>query len=96
MDSLISISLVLLSLPVAAVSPGPSFVLVVRLAMAQSRSDGIAAAIGIGIAGVILSILALFGLDAVLTNIPMLYTAIKVAGGLYLIFLGIRIWQESK
>jgi len=36
---------------VGSISPGPSFVLVARTAVARSRRDGVAAALGIGIQG---------------------------------------------
>lgn len=63
--------------------------------MVSSRSDGIAAAIGMGVGGALFSILALLGLQVVLTNVPMLYLLLKVFGGLYLIWLAFRIWNSS-
>ncbi len=64
--------------------------------MGNSRKDGIAASTGMGIGGVVFSILALFGLHAVLTNTPTLYVALKVLGGIYLIYLAILIWRGAK
>ncbi len=70
--------------------------LIARIAMGNSRKDGIAASIGMGIGGVIFSILALLGLHTVLTKIPTLYVALKLLGGMYLIYLAIRIWWSAK
>ena len=85
MDIAISILLILGALLAGAVSPGPSFVLVARIAMVSSRMDAIAAAIGMGIGGALFSLLALFGLQTVLSNVSMLYLLLKAFGGLYLI-----------
>jgi threonine/homoserine/homoserine lactone efflux protein len=77
-------------------SPGPSFVLVARTAIAKSRSDGLAAALGMGIGGVIFAFLVVLGLHAALSTVPELYLLLKVAGGIYLLYLGLRIWRGAK
>jgi len=79
-----------------AISPGPSFVLVVRISIAVSRRDGLAAALGMGIGGVILGGLALVGLRTLLTEAAWLYLGLKVVGGLYLIYLGIKLWRGAR
>ncbi|MBM7044226.1 MULTISPECIES: LysE family translocator [Rhizobium] len=80
---------------IGAVSPGPSFVLVSRIAVSRSRKAGLAAAFGMGTGSVIFATLALFGLSALLMKVEWLYLALKVAGGLYLIYVGIRIWRNA-
>lgn len=77
MEIVVSVFLILSALLIGAASPGPSFVLVSRIAMGNSRMDGIAASTAMRIGGVILSILALLGLHTVLTKIPILYVALK-------------------
>lgn len=47
------------ALLLGAMSPGPSFVLVLRLSVAGSRCSGIAAVLGIGVGGAIFVLLAL-------------------------------------
>jgi threonine/homoserine/homoserine lactone efflux protein len=96
MESIVSLAALLGALTLGAMSPGPSFVLVARTAIARSRSDGLAAALGMGIGGVIFSVLVVLGLHAVLSNVPRLYLVLKVAGGIYLLYLGIRIWRGAK
>jgi threonine/homoserine/homoserine lactone efflux protein len=83
------------ALLVGAVSPGPSFILVSRIAAKFSRVDGLAAAVGMGLGGAIFAILALLGLAAVLTRVEWLYLALRVIGGLYLVCLGIRTWRGA-
>jgi threonine/homoserine/homoserine lactone efflux protein len=83
------------ALSIGAMSPGPSFVMVSRIAVSRSRIDGLAAALGMGLGGVVFSILALAGLTALLSQFEWLYLALKVAGGIYLIYIAFRIWRGA-
>ncbi|HYH38333.1 MAG TPA: LysE family transporter [Azospirillum sp.] len=96
MDPTLALFSILGALTVGAVSPGPSFVLVARTSIAVSRRDGLAAALGMGVGGVVFCALALLGLHAVLAAVPALFVALKVAGGLYLVYLGVRIWRGAR
>ena len=69
---------------IGAISPGPSFVLVARTAIAVSRLDGVAAALGMGLGASTFAAGALLGLHAVLTNVPSVYAGFKIIGALYL------------
>ena len=79
-----------------AISPGPSFVLVARTAVAGSRTDGLATALGMGIGGVVFAVAALLGLHMVLNTVPWANLGLKLLGGVYLIFLGYLIWRGAK
>lgn len=81
---------------VGAMSPGPSFVMVARTAVSSSRGDGLAAALGMGAGGVVFAIAALVGLQAAFLAVPALYLAVKLLGGAYLVYLGIRIWRGAR
>jgi threonine/homoserine/homoserine lactone efflux protein len=83
------------ALAIGAMSPGPSFVFVARTAIALSRRDGVAAAFGMGIGGVIFAGLALVGLHALLAEVGWLYAGLKLAGGAYLLYLGFRLWRGA-
>jgi threonine/homoserine/homoserine lactone efflux protein len=83
------------AIAIGAMSPGPSFVLVSRIAISRSRKAGFAAALGMGIGGVFFATLALLGLNALLMQVSWLYALLRIAGGLYLIYLGIRIWRGA-
>ncbi|NHZ83509.1 LysE family translocator [Massilia sp. CCM 8695] len=95
MNELTLIAGIATALGLGAMSPGPSFILVARTAVTASRMDGIAAAAGMGIGGVLFAAIALLGLHVVLTNVPWLYMVLKAAGGAYLIYLGYRIWRGA-
>lgn len=84
------------ALTLGAMSPGPSFVMVARTALALSRRDGLAASIGMGVGGVLFSVVALLGLLALLSAVPLLHVALKVLGGSYLLYLGCRIWRGAR
>lgn len=81
------------AIAVGAVSPGPSFVFVVRTAVAGSRREGLAAAAGMGLGAVIFAVLVMLGLQALLVRVTWLFLTLKVAGALYLIYLAIGIWR---
>jgi threonine/homoserine/homoserine lactone efflux protein len=95
LDARLSLISILGALLVGVVSPGPSFVLVARTAVAVSRRDGLAAALGMGLGGALFGTLALFGLAAVLAQAGWLYVVLKIAGGAYLVYLGISIWRGA-
>ena len=84
------------ALTLGAMSPGPSFILVARTSLGVSRRDGLAAAVGMGVGGVFFSAIALLGLLAILTAVPLLHLALKVLGGTYLVYLGYRIWRGAR
>jgi threonine/homoserine/homoserine lactone efflux protein len=84
------------ALTVGVVSPGPSFVMIARTAVAASRVDGLAAALGMGAGGMVFATAALLGLHGLLLAVPALYVALKVAGGLYLVYLGVRIFRAAR
>src|SRR5260370_9128164 len=94
MEGLIPFLSILGAVTLGAISPGPSFVFVVRTSLALSRPDGIAAALGMAAGGVIFTGLALFGLQAVPAKIPRPYAALRPAGGLYLLYLSLLPWRR--
>ncbi|MBB2698716.1 LysE family translocator [Rhizobium phaseoli] len=86
---------IMAALGVGAVSPGPSFVVVSRIAISRSRLDGLAAALGMGAGGVVFAALALAGLTALLSQFEWLYLLLKVAGGVYLLYIAVNIWRGA-
>ena len=95
MNDILSLTAIVGVLIVGTISPGPSFVMVARTAVAAGRAGGLAVSLGMGIGGVIFTVAALAGLQALLLAVPSLYLALKIAGGLYLTYLGYRIWRGA-
>lgn len=96
METALAVASILGAIAIGAASPGPSFVLVARIAVAASRRDGLMAALGMGVGGVIFGGLALIGLRALLTEVAWLYLTLKVVGGVYLVYLGFRLWRGAR
>ena len=96
MEMIVSFLSIAGAVTLGAMSPGPSFVMVARTAVASSRTDGLAAALGMGVGAVLFAGVALLGLHVVLSAIPWLYLGLRVVGGAYLIFLGYLIWRGAR
>jgi threonine/homoserine/homoserine lactone efflux protein len=95
MESVMTLVAICGALAIGVVSPGPSFVMVARTAVAHSRGDGVAAALGMGFGGVLFACAALLGLHVVLEAVPTLYAVLKVYGGAWLVYLGWRLWRGA-
>jgi threonine/homoserine/homoserine lactone efflux protein len=95
MSSAAAFVAILLAILLGAISPGPSFVVVARSAISQSRRHGLATALGMGVGGAVFSVLALLGLYSLLAAVGWLYGCLKLAGGLYLLWLALRIWRGA-
>lgn len=95
MADLLALFAILGALLVGAISPGPSFVFVVRTSAAQSRIEGLAAALGMGVGACIFGALAVLGLRTLMAEGGWLFVALKVAGGLYLVYLAWKIWKGA-
>ena len=76
---------------VFAVMPGPAILYTAAQTMARGRRGGTLAALGIHVGGLIHVVAAAAGLSAIFQHVPVAYTAVKLAGALYLIWLGIGI-----
>ena len=74
----------------AAASPGPDFALVTRQSLLYGRKAGIWASLGISLGLSIHILYSTAGLAAIVAHSSEWMTLIKVAGGSYLIFLGIK------
>jgi threonine/homoserine/homoserine lactone efflux protein len=71
-----------------SVTPGPDTFLVLRISL-QSAAAGIAAAFGSAVASLVWAALVGVGLAAVLEESAEVFRWLKIAGGLYLLYLGI-------
>jgi threonine/homoserine/homoserine lactone efflux protein len=78
-----------------AMSPGPSFIVVSRIAVTGTRTDGLAAALGMGVGGFLFAVVAVAGLTALLMQVGWFSLVLRIAGGAYLIWLGINIWRGA-
>ncbi|MFF1830321.1 LysE family translocator [Paenarthrobacter sp. NPDC058040] len=80
---------------ILSVTPGPDTFLVLRIAL-NRPSAGIAAAAGSAGAAIVWAALVGVGLAAILEQSAELFRWIKIAGGLYLLYLGISSFIKSR
>jgi len=72
-------------------TPGPDMMYVAARGVADGRRAGVVAALGIG-AGTLVHIAALaLGLAALLAAVPLAYDALRIAGALYLVVIGLQL-----
>jgi threonine/homoserine/homoserine lactone efflux protein len=79
----------------AAASPGPSFVLVAQTAVGSGRRAGLLAAFAMMLGAVIWAAAALYGLQALFARFEWLYLAMRIGGGLYLLYLAVMLWRHA-
>jgi threonine/homoserine/homoserine lactone efflux protein len=96
MPELTALVTLVATLALGTISPGPSFVMIARTSVARSRAHGVAASVGIGTGGTCFAAAALIGLHAVMLAVPIVYVALKILGGLYLCYLGARIFMSAR
>lgn len=81
---------------VFAYMPGPAMLYTAAQTIARGRRAGLMAAFGIHTGGYVHVICAALGLSALFHAVPVLYSVLKIAGALYLVWLGIRLFRQSK
>jgi threonine/homoserine/homoserine lactone efflux protein len=80
---------------VLSVTPGPDTFLVLRIAL-NRPSAGIAAAAGSAAGAIMWAALVGIGLAAILEQSAELFRWVKIAGGLYLLYLGVSSFIKSR
>ncbi len=80
----------------AILTPGPTFLFMSRLSLQGRRMAGYGATVGIAVATTFYALLAMTGLAVLLDQVQWLARGVQIAGGLYLIYLGIEAWRASR
>src|SRR5437764_4040083 len=83
------------ALIIAAV-PGPGIFYVAARTLAGGRKAGIASTFGTALGGLVHVIAGALGVSAIILASAELFTALKFAGALYLVWLGIRTFREGR
>jgi RhtB (resistance to homoserine/threonine) family protein len=71
-------------------TPGPDTIYILGRSVAHGRRAGVASALGICVGSIFHTCAAAFGLSAFLATSAWAFSAVKLAGAAYLIFLGVR------
>jgi threonine/homoserine/homoserine lactone efflux protein len=72
-------------------TPGPDTVYILGRTIAHGREAGIASALGICVGSIFHTCAASLGLSAILATSAVAFGAIKLLGGAYLVFLGLKM-----
>lgn len=75
--------------------PGPTVLLVLSYALSKGRSVAAASAAGVALGDLVAMSASLAGLGALVLTSATLFTALKWAGAVYLIWLGIKLLRSA-
>ncbi|HYN96298.1 MAG TPA: LysE family transporter [Pilimelia sp.] len=81
---------------VAVVSPGPDFLVVLRYAAGRSRRSGLRVAAGVVTGIAAWATAGLLGVTVLVTRFDGVYTALRVAGALFLIGFGLATLRSAR
>ncbi|MCJ8518284.1 threonine/homoserine/homoserine lactone efflux protein [Pseudorhizobium tarimense] len=80
---------------IAVASPGPSNMAIMNASMRYGRRSGLSLAAGVVTMSVVWGTIAATGVSAVLTTYANAITILKVAGGLYLLWLALKAARSA-
>lgn len=80
---------------VAVVVPGMDLLMVLRTAMLHGRLAALKVTAGIASAVCVWGLAGFFGIHALFEASPILYTVLKISGGLYLCYIGLQLIRQG-
>lgn len=95
MTDVSTLLLFVLAATAIAISPGPGMLYVASRTLAGGRGEGMASTLGTGIGGFAHVLAGAVGVSAVLAASAAAFTGLKLAGGVYLIWLAVRTWRSA-
>lgn len=78
-----------------ALSPGPDTMFVLASSASGGTKAGVAATLGIGAGGLVHAALAAVGISALIATSPMAFDALRIAGAVYLIWIGVKALRSA-
>ncbi|MDP3416792.1 LysE family translocator [Falsiroseomonas sp.] len=79
-----------------AITPGPGIFYVAARTRAGGRAEGVASSFGTGLGGMVHVLAGSLGISAIVLASAELFTALKLVGAAYLVWLGIRTIQAAR
>ena len=81
---------------VLAVMPGPGIFYVAARTLAGGRPEGMASSFGTGLGGLVHVVAGSLGVSAIVLASAELFTALKLVGAAYLVWLGVRTFLSAR
>ena len=78
-----------------AITPGPANLYAIRTGLGRRKRNVIAAVIGLNCASLIWFVACAFGLQVLLTTLPLLFQIVAVTGGLYLGWMAFKGFRSA-
>lgn len=79
----------------AWISPGPAMLIAMHATLSGGSGSGIACGLGLALTASMWTLLAMLGLDAVFSAVPLAYTAMKLLGGSYLLWIAYTTFRNA-
>lgn len=83
------------ALSLAILTPGPAIIATVQTAFAHGRTRALPYGLGLATGASLWCLMALFGLALIFRLNPLLFAALKVFGGFYLLWFAWGLWKAS-
>jgi threonine/homoserine/homoserine lactone efflux protein len=93
---LIQLALYFAAALLLAVTPGPGIFYVAARTLAGGRAEGVASSFGTGLGGMVHVLAGSLGVSAVVLASAELFTALKLVGAAYLVWIGFRTVQAAR
>src|ERR671920_2380436 len=81
---------------VLAVTPGPGIFYVAARTLAGGRAEGVASSCGTGLGGMVHVLAGSLGVSAIVLASAELFTALKLIGAAYLVWVGLRTVRSAR
>ncbi|AWN47490.1 RhtB family transporter [Methylobacterium terrae] len=91
-----SLALYVAAASVLAVTPGPGLFYVAARSLAGGRAEGVASSLGTGLGGLVHVLAGSLGVSAVVLASAEWFTALKLVGAAYLVWIGARTLRAAR
>jgi len=81
---------------IAVITPGPNFFITVKTAIGQNRCSAFFIALGTSTGTILWGLSGFFGIVILFQTAPWAYLSLKLLGGTYIIYLGLKLIISSK
>ena len=96
MPDLTQLILYLAAALLLAITPGPGIFYVAARTLAGGRAEGVASSFGTGLGGMVHVLAGSLGVSAIVLASAELFTALKLIGAVYLVWLGVRTFLSAR